>query len=203
MLVHGLWLSGWAMALIGMRLRRCGYRPYFFSYRSVRDTLRQNARALRAFSDRLEGDTVHFVGHSLGGVVIQAMLAHDPLPRGGRIVTICSPHAGSAAARALGRRPWGAPILGASIAELLRGNVPTVATAAHPVALIKGNLPIGLGRLFTWLPGPNDGVVLLDEMRWPGAVDEITLHVSHSGTLLSRRVAARVCEFLRFGRFIR
>lgn len=191
------------MALIGSRLRGCGFRTYFFSYPSVRNTLRQNARALRAFSDRIEGNTVHYVGHSLGGVVIQAMLAYAPPPRTGRIVTVCSPHAGSAAARALAQRKWGRRILGASIADLLRGNLAAGAAPMRAVGLIKGNLPIGLGRLFTWLPGPNDGVVLLDEMRWPGASDEITLHVSHSGTLLSRRVAARICQFLRFGHFLR
>src|SRR5439155_5575717 len=72
-LVHGLWLSGWCMLLLAWRLRRCGFRTYRFSYRSVRKGLRENAAALRAFSDAIDASTVHFVGHSLGGIVIQAM----------------------------------------------------------------------------------------------------------------------------------
>lgn len=201
--MHGLWLSGFAMVPIARHLRRCGFRPYFFRYPSVRRTLRENALALRAFSDRIEGSTVHYVGHSLGGVVIQAMFAHSPPARPGRIVTLCSPHRGSRSAQALARRRWGRRILGASIAELLGGEPPAADLSGHEVGLIRGNRSIGLGRLFADLGTANDGVVALDEMRWPGAGDEITFEVSHSGMLLSRRAAAATCQFLRFGHFVR
>ena len=202
-LVHGLWVSGWAMSPLARHLRGCGFRPYFFSYPSVRRSLRENARALRDFSDRLDASTVHYVGHSLGGVVIQAMLAYCPPARGGRVVTICSPHAGSRAAQSLARRPWGPRLLGASMAELLGGQIAPGDLSRRAVGVIKGTRPIGLGRLFADLPVSNDGVVLLEEACWPGAADEIVLPVSHSGALLSRRVAASVCQFLRFGHFVR
>ena len=200
-LIHGLWLSGWAMALVARRLRRCGFRPYLFSYPSMRRTLREAAAALRAFGDAIEGEMLHFVGHSLGGVVIQAMLAYCPPPRRGRVVTLSSPHLGSYAAKTLAGRFWGPPILGMGIADLLRGELPPCDLSRHEVGVIKGDRPIGLGRLFVRFEGPNDGVVALDEMRLLGAADEITLNVSHTGMLLSRDVAASVCRFLRFGRF--
>ncbi len=201
-LVHGLWLSGWAMALLARRLRGCGFRPCLFSYPSVRCDLRENAARLRSFSDRIEASTVHYVGHSLGGVVIQTMFAYSPPPRPGRIVTLASPHRGSRAARALAQRPWGRRILGASIAALLRGEPPR-GLPDRDVGLIKAARPFGLGRLFVDLAAPNDGVLALDEMHWPGARDEITLDVSHTGMLISREVGKRVCEFLQLGRFVR
>jgi len=201
--VHGLWLSGWAMGFIARHLRRCGFRTYCFSYPTVRRALRENAAALRAFADGIAGDVLHFVGHSLGGVVIQTMLACCPPARGGRVVTICSPHAGTRAGAALARRPWGRRLLGRSIADLLRGAPYPADLGGREVALIRGDRPFGLGRFFARFDGPNDGVVALDEMRWPGAVDEILLPVSHTGVLFSRRAAAQVCHFLRFGRFAR
>lgn len=200
-LVHGLWLSGWMMAVVAWRLRRCGFRTYLFSYPSVRQGLRENATALRAFSDGIEGEVLHFVGHSLGGVVIQAMLAYCPPPRHGRLVTLSAPHLGSRAAKTLSRRPWGRRILGASIADLLRGQPPGSDFSAYEIGLIKGDRPIGLGRLFADLEHPHDGVVAVNEMRLPGARDEITLRVSHMGMLFSRAVGSSVCEFLAHGRF--
>lgn len=200
-LVHGLWLSGWAMAYLARRLRGCGFRTYRFSYPSVRRSLRENAAALRAFSDGIEADTVHYVGHSLGGVVIQAMFAYSPPPRPGRIVTLASPHGGSRVAQALSRRRWGRRILGASIAELL-GGAPGGGAHGREIGVIKGDRSLGLGRLFAVLEPPNDGVLSLDEMYWPLATDEITLNVSHTGMLFSGRAAMRACHFLRFGYFI-
>lgn len=202
-LVHGLWLSGWAMALIARRLRRCGFRTYCFCYPSVRRSLRENAAALRAFSDRIEGSTVHYLGHSLGGVIIQAMFAYSPPARAARVVTLASPHAGSRIASALMRRPWGRSMLGASIADLLRGELPRAAPAGHEIGVIKGDRPVGLGRLFGEMESPNDGVLGLDETHWPGATDEISLTVSHTEMLFSREAARRACQFLRFGYFIR
>lgn len=199
-LVHGLWLSGWTLAPLGGRLRDCGFQPHRFSYPSVRADLRENAARLRRFSDAVPGRIVHFVGHSLGGIVIQAMLAYCPPARAGRVVTLSSPHRGSQSAQALSRFGWGRRILGAGIAELLRAP-PPAEPAARAIGLIKGTRSIGLGRLVASLDQPNDGVVAVAEMALPGAGDEIALPVSHMGMLLSRAVAAQVCAFLRDGRF--
>lgn len=200
-LVHGLWLSGWAMGYLARRLRAAGFRPYRFSYPSVRGSLRANAAALRHFSDTIAGSKIHFVGHSLGGVVIQTMMAYCPPPRPGRIVTICSPHRGSRAAETLSHRRLGRCLLGASMADLLRGESPPAPSRTREIGLIMGNLPIGAGRLFRGLERPNDGVVSLSEMQWPGARDQVVLHVMHSGMLVSRAAAAAAAQFLRKGHF--
>lgn len=202
-LLHGLWLTGWAMTFIARQLRRGGFRPYLFSYPSVHGSLRQNATALRAFSDEIGGDVVHFVGHSLGGVVIQAMLAYCPPPRPGRVVTLCAPHRGNRAAQNLARRRWGPRMLGASMADLLNGGAPSCDLSTRELGIIRGDRSFGTGRLFSRLQEPNDGVVLVSEAELPGAADAITLHASHSGILLSRRAAAQTDHFLRFGGFIK
>ena len=48
-LIHGLWLSGWALALMRSRIARRGYRALTFSYACVADDLDVNARRLAAF----------------------------------------------------------------------------------------------------------------------------------------------------------
>ena len=59
-------------------------------------------------------------------------------------------------------------------------------------------------RMFaSGLPRPHDGVVAVAETQMPGAKDVVVLPVSHSGMLVSRRVAGAVGCFLRSGHFPR
>lgn len=202
-LVHGLWLAGWCMALIAWRLRRAGFRTYLFSYPSVRKTLRENALALRRFSDEIDATTLHFVGHSLGGVVIRTMLGQCPPERPGRVVTLGSPHGGSHVARTVSRWSWGRRAVGASIADLLHGDVPPSDLSGRDVGVVQGAMPIGLGRLIPGLPYPNDGVVAVEEAHWPGASDVVVLRIAHTAMLFAPSASRAACQFLRFGHFIR
>ncbi|MDD5763186.1 MAG: alpha/beta hydrolase, partial [bacterium] len=73
-LIHGLWMTGTEMRVLGGRLEESGFRVRYFRYRSWRGGLAQAAGALREFVEATEGERVHLVGHSLGGVVIARML---------------------------------------------------------------------------------------------------------------------------------
>ena len=67
--VHGLWMRGASMAVLRRRLEAHGFGFHDFSYSSVTASLATNAAALAQFIERVPGDTVHLVGHSLGGVL--------------------------------------------------------------------------------------------------------------------------------------
>ena len=67
--------------------------------------------------------------------------------------------------------------------------------------MIAGSRPWGLGRLVMRLPGTNDGVVRLEETEVAGMRDRIVLPVSHSGMLVSARVANEIAAFLERGAF--
>ena len=58
-LVHGLWVSGWVMAIQAARLRRCGYDTRLFSYRSMGKGLSVNAAALARFAASLPSHHIH------------------------------------------------------------------------------------------------------------------------------------------------
>ena len=74
-------------------------------------------------------------------------------------------------------------------------------TGRAELGVISGDRSLGVGRLVTHLPGPNDGTVALAETRLPGAVAHLVLHSSHMGLVFSSTVAAAVCRFLEAGRF--
>ena len=68
---------------------------------------------------------------------------------------------------------------------------------------IAGTMRFGVASLVVALPTPNDGAVTVAETQLPGLRDHLVLHVTHSGLLVSARVARQVCAFLTHGRFAR
>lgn len=201
-LVHGLWVRGWIMALLGRRLRRCGFHTIIFSYPSMRVPLSQNALLLSRFVAGIAAPRIHFVGHSLGGLLLLQMLAEHPEPRTGRVVLMGSPYHASYAASKLARTMLGRWLIGRSIGQWLEQKAPAC-PHQHEVGSIAGCLSLGIGKLLGGLPHPNDGVVAVEETRLPGTSDQIVLNVSHTGMLFSTRVARQVCAFLRQGHFLR
>jgi pimeloyl-ACP methyl ester carboxylesterase len=200
--VHGLWLSGGEAVLLRRRLARdLDAAAVAFSYPSVA----QNARALTEYLSVIRADTLHLVGHSLGGVMILKSFEESPqmqasLPAG-RIVLLGSPLRGSRTARNLARLPFGKKIMGLSVnAELI---VPRERQwkGSRELGVIAGNLGFGLGRLVGKLGGPSDGTVLIEETRLEGAAEHVVLRVSHTGMLFSAAVARAAGAFLRTGRF--
>jgi pimeloyl-ACP methyl ester carboxylesterase len=198
-LVHGLWMNGLAMLPLAWGLERCGFTVARYGYQSVRRGLEENARRLAAVCERA-GTPLHLVGHSLGGLVIMAMMRAYPHIAVRRVVLIGTPYVDSAAARGMARFGWSRGLLGQTIQDWLRGPRPQVPHGVE-VGIVAGDTSIGLGRVFVILAAPNDGVVMVDETRIPGAADSIVMHISHSAMLVSSIVARAVCAFLKNGRF--
>jgi pimeloyl-ACP methyl ester carboxylesterase len=199
-LVHGIWMNGVEMRLLGRRLTGCGFSVSRFHYRSTRSTPAKNARDLGRYLMGLEVDHLHLVGHSLGGVVLLHLFEQFADLPPGRVVLMGSPVLGSGVARHMVGRPWLQPLLGRSIERGLLGGAPAW-SGTRDLGVIAGKLSVGIGRVLGGVGQPSDGTVAVAETRLPGADAVRVLETSHTGMIFSRGVAREVCHFLRHGCF--
>jgi pimeloyl-ACP methyl ester carboxylesterase len=203
-LLHGLWMRGFALLMLHRRLMEAGFRVHRFDYMSVATTQERILGGLEARIHELgqEAQTVHLVGHSLGGLLaLRACNEGARLPSG-RVVCLGSPLKGSAAARRFAGMGRGGEVLLGHNRELLeygfeRWNGP------REVGVIAGRMPLGLGAVLGQFEGDSDGTVAVDETCLPGIADHCVVETNHTGLLFSMEVARQVTEFLHRGRFDR
>lgn len=203
-LLHGLWMPSAVMAPLGKLLGRLSAdrQIHLFGYPSLRSGLDENIRSLAGFIQTIDADTVHLVGHSLGGVLILKMLGSTVPENVGKVVCLGSPLRGSRAGGRMQELPGGKILAGKSLAQALEVSLADW-TGAWPVGVIAGSRGVGLGRLVEQLDAPHDGTVSVSETRLPGISDHLVLPLNHSGLLLSPEVARQVDYFLSHGRFQR
>jgi pimeloyl-ACP methyl ester carboxylesterase len=198
-LAPGLWLPGAVMELLASRLAKRGYAVHIFAYRG-RGAFEANVEHLARFArESLNGYPAHFVGHSLGGVLMLEMLNRHPEVQAGATVLLGAPVRGCLAGRRLGAAALGRWMLGAC--RSLWDERPARWTRAAPLGVVAGTLPLGLGRALGGLPGLNDGVVCVEETSVDGMAERALVRQGHSMLILSRQVGALVERFLAAGRF--
>jgi pimeloyl-ACP methyl ester carboxylesterase len=209
--VHGLWLNGWESLLLRQRLsRQLNCTTLSFPYSSIGAGLEENVRALAGFLGDLSADTLHLVGHSMGGSVILELFERSAargapevvgtLPPG-RIVLLGSPVRGSRAARNLSRLPFGRRMLGLTAHAALLPDHDRQWRDARELGIIAGTVPLGFGRFMGPFDASSDGTVLVEETHMPGAKQHLSMRTTHSGMVYSAPVARQVASFLREGRF--
>ena len=142
-LIHGLFMSGREMALLRRQLTVAGFSTRQFSYPSVRVSPAVAARMLGDFVAGIEAPVVHYVAHSLGGLVLRHFLhGHSDEGDRGRVVILATPHQGSQAAQAIAKTALGRRLLGQSIEQGLLGDVPSWQDerrwASSPAAGVSG-----------------------------------------------------------------
>jgi pimeloyl-ACP methyl ester carboxylesterase len=194
-------MRGAAMGVLRRRLEPRGFTVHEFTYSSITRSLAEATDALGAFVERVPGETVNLVGHSLGGVLICSLLERSLPARIGRVVCLGSPLKGSKTAARLTRWPGGRHLVGRCLGDVQARGGFHAWRAGVEVGGIAGHLPFGVGRLLGPFPEPNDGTVAVAETMIAGFTDHVVLPVSHVALLWSARAGAQVEHFLEQGRF--
>lgn len=200
--MHGLWLPGEESLVLKRHLaEEFALELHWFRYFGASESMGEITSRLAAFVRELGGAGAHFVGHSLGGLVLYRLLERFPDQPPGRVVFLGVPCVASRAAERAGLFGPIAQLMGPTVAEELFKPQERRWTHPRQLGVVAGNQPIGLGQFLAHFDEENDGTVAVSETRMPGATDHIVLPVSHLGMLVSARVAHETGLFLTQGRF--
>ncbi len=206
-LLHGLGRSTWSMKRIEWSLQEAGYTVVNLDYPSREFSIETLAEShLRPKLDALvlkPGGRVHFVTHSMGGIVLRCYLRDHPLPSLGRIVMLGPPNSGSEIADHLKSTWYYRTINGPAGQQLGTDGLPgKLGPAPGETGIIAGD--VSLNPFFSsWMPGPSDGKVSVARARLDGMADFLTVPYSHTWLMWREPVIDQVLEFLRTGRFKR
>jgi pimeloyl-ACP methyl ester carboxylesterase len=198
-LAPGLWVPSAAMSLLAWRLARAGHATHVYAYRGRSPFDANVARFARFAREALEGRPAHYIGHSLGGVLVLDMLNRHRDVAIASTVLLGAPVRGCVAGRRLGGARVGRWMMGAC--GPLWGERQARWERNAPLGVIAGTLPLGLGRVLGRLPCVNDGVVCVDETTVEGMTARALVPCGHSMLVVSGAVAALVQRFLASGRF--
>jgi triacylglycerol lipase len=190
-LVHGMGRTPLSMSLLARDLKHAGYRVLNWGYSSTCCTVGELGDQLHDAVVAGSGDTerVHFVGHSLGNIIIRAVLSrHDPLPAVGRVVMLAPPNQGSRSADRYAR--WLGDVL-KPLPELTTDTASTVRRLPLPAVVQVGVIA-----------GEYDGKVTIDETRLDGSEAHATVPGAHTFIMVRPDTRRLVLAFLRYGYFL-
>jgi pimeloyl-ACP methyl ester carboxylesterase len=209
-LLHGLGRTSGSMRILAWRLKRAGYRTATLRYASMRTPVEAIADGLASrigqFANSVPGQ-LHFVTHSLGGLVVRAILHRNRPDNLGRVVMLAPPNGGSEWADALERLRLARHVLGPCRAHLVTRRAQSDAAALgsvnYPLGILAGNRPIDRLIAPLLIREPHDGKVSVSSTKLEGMADHIVLPVGHPMMPFHPAVAAQVLAFLNDGSFSR
>ena len=199
-LVHGIWMHGTFMRVMGKMLQSAGLNTHLVSYDFLRSSPAENAAKLHEEITALNVKTIHLVGHSLGGIVILHILKAFPDLPLGKVVLIGSPVRGSHVAKSIHKNVFLRPLLGRSVEDGLLGGAPDYAID-RPLGIITGSGVLGLSALLYPSGENSDGVVKHSETQLKNVSDQVNIPYSHSVMIFSKQCAAHVVRFIQTGSF--
>ena len=207
-LLHGLARGALSMSRMERALREAGYCTANVGYPSRKypvETLADIAvsRGLEACRTQDGVKTVHFVTHSLGGILLRQYLSQNEIPELGRVVMLGPPNQGSAAVDALGVVPGFDWLHGPAGRQLGKGeeSVPLrLGPVDFELGVIAGNRTID-PITSTTLDNPNDGRVTVADTHVEGMKDFAVVEHSHAFMMRMRRTIDLTIAFLVNGEF--
>lgn len=208
-LLHGLGRTSRSMDFIKEALESRGYRVINSDYPSQDKEIETLAldtipSSLQQCNER-PVDRIHFVTHSMGGILVRYFLSEYVIENLGRVVMLSPPNQGSEVADHLKDWPiykWYNGPAGQQLGTDPESLVMQLGPVGYPVGIITGNDP---SFLDFWLegiiPGPGDGKVSVERAKVAGMTDFLVLPYSHTFIMEEEEVILQVKYFLRNKRF--
>ena len=203
--LHGLARTPSSMNKIAAEFAAHGYATSNQGYPSREHPI--EVLAPLAIEDAIDGcpadSTVHFVTHSLGGILVRYYLSERELDRLGRVVMIAPPNGGSEVVDNWRNVPGFKALNGPAGLQLGtdEGSVPlALGPVDFDVGIIAGTRTFN-PILSLSLPNPDDGKVSVARARVDGMTDFITVPHSHPFIMKAKDTIRQALRFIETGRF--
>jgi pimeloyl-ACP methyl ester carboxylesterase len=207
-LLHGIARSSASLAKLERALQGAGFKTLNLDYPSRTHTLEELAAVIHGPIERfLDGGigTLHFVTHSMGGLVARAYITRYRPAQLGRVVMLGPPNEGCEIADFLGRfafyRRYFGPA-GGQIGTRRDAHLRAVlGVVDFPLGVIAGDRTL---YPVSWLliSGANDGRVSVARTKAAGMAGHLTIHATHTFMMRNAAVIRQSLAFLREGRFL-
>ena len=207
-LLHGLARTATSMNKMQRALDDEGYATANIGYPSREFTVEELAAiavtdGLEACQSNADVERVHFVTHSLGGILLRQYLSEHEIPGLGRVVMLGPPNQGSAAVDKLNGVPGFDWLNGPAGRQLGKGedSVPVkLGPAEFELGIIAGNRSID-PITSAVLSNPDDGRVSVEDTMLDGMDDFVVVEHSHAFMMRMRRPIELTIRFLKSGSF--
>ena len=204
-LLHGLARTDSSMKSIEQALEKESFFVQNVAYPSQQEPIAvlANMAIPPALSKCGKVKTIHFVTHSMGGILVRKYFNHHVDPRLGRVVMLGPPNKGSEVVDVLGGLP-GFHFINGDAGLQLSTDTYSVPNQLGPVNF---NLGVIAGtRSINWIlslfiPGVDDGKVSVENTKVQGMNDHISLPVTHTFMMNNKQVIQQVIYYLRHGHF--
>jgi hypothetical protein len=206
-LLHGIARTARSMNRLACHLKAAGFATLNIDYPSRSLPLNTLSRGIHGdiaqFADEVEGP-IHFVGHSMGGLLIRIYLGMVPPPRSGRVVMLGTPNGGSELADRLQHFALYRAIYGPAGRQLSTAGdtcLRALPPPDYPILIIAGRRALNPVAALSQMPRPHDGMVTVRSTRLDGMTDHIVIAASHTGLTHHPLAIAQTIAFLRDGCF--
>lgn len=206
-LLHGLARTSASLEKLQIALEDQGYLVMNFDYPSREFEISQLANIAVgggvAQCELAKAEKIHFVTHSLGGILVRQYLSVNSLATMGRVVMLGPPNKGSEVVDTLQKVPGFALVNGPAGLQLGTGeqSIPgSLGPATFEVGVIAGTRSINL-ILSSMIPAQDDGKVSVDSAHLANETDFIALPVTHPFMMKNPEVINQVLHFLKHGHF--
>ena len=201
-LLHGLWRGWRAMQPLARALANEGFSTLNVPYPSSRLPVHVLAERVRAQVSAVADDRpVHFITHSLGGIIVRKLLSEGVPWKTGRVVMLAPPNGGSEIVDWSKRHPLLHQVLGPAGRALGSDGIPTALSAlpaSVEAAVIMGNrssLPV-----FRNLLGPdNDGILATAKGQMDGLRGFSVINADHTFIQVHPETIRLCLHFLKTG----